>query len=153
LRSDENDPHAPVFLGLGVLCDCCRAGPLCGVVIVDCVCREHSRVDHRPDMRNLIVAFAWLSPFAAIVLWPASPVAAIGVVALSHAFLLYPTLRPNNQWLGPVVTRFETREREVWLTIDDGPAEDMPALLELLAKTNTKVTFFLKGERVTPAAL
>ena len=104
-------------------------------------------------MRNLIVGFAWLAPFAAIVVWQQSPAAAIGVVALSHALLLFPTLRANNQWLGPVVTRFETQDREVWLTIDDGPGDDTPALLDLLAKTNTKVTFFLKGSRTTPAAL
>lgn len=103
-------------------------------------------------MRNLIVGFAWLAPFAAIVLWPHSVVAAIGIVALSHAFLLFPTLRANNQWLGPVITRFETDAQEVWLTIDDGPTSDTPALLEMLAKTNTRVTFFLKGERATPAA-
>jgi peptidoglycan/xylan/chitin deacetylase (PgdA/CDA1 family) len=104
-------------------------------------------------MRNLIVAFGWLAPFAAIVIWTHSPAAAIGVVALSHALLLFPTLRANNQWLGPVITRFDTNEREVWLTIDDGPGDDTPALLDLLVKTNTKVTFFLKGSRTTPAAL
>ena len=97
-------------------------------------------------MRNLIVGFAWLAPFAAIVLWPHAPFAAIGVVALSHALLLYPTLRPNVQWLGPVFTRFETNAREVWLTIDDGPTDDTLALLELLARLRTKVTFFVKGE-------
>lgn len=104
-------------------------------------------------MRNLIVGFGWLAPFAAVVLWPHSIAAAIGIVALSHALLLIPTLRANNQWLGPVITRFDTDGREVWLTIDDGPGDDMPALLELLAKTNTKVTFFLKGSRTTPAAI
>jgi peptidoglycan/xylan/chitin deacetylase (PgdA/CDA1 family) len=103
-------------------------------------------------MRNLIVGFAWLAPFAAIVLWPHSVLAALGIVALSHALLLLPTLQANSQWLGPVITHFETDAPEVWLTIDDGPASDMPALLEMLAKTNTKVTFFLKGERATPAA-
>lgn len=110
-------------------------------------------MDRESRMRNLIVGFAWLAPFAAIVVWQHSPAAAIGVVALSHALLLIPTLRANSQWLGPVLTHFETNAREVWLTIDDGPAGDTPALLELLAKTDTKVTFFLKGERTTPAAL
>ncbi|HUJ12774.1 MAG TPA: polysaccharide deacetylase family protein [Thermoanaerobaculia bacterium] len=101
-------------------------------------------------MRNLIVAFGWLAPFVAIVAWPWSPAAAIAVVALSHALILYPTLRPNVQWLGPVITRFETHAREVWLTIDDGPTADTPALLDLLAKTNTPATFFLKGRIADP---
>lgn len=104
-------------------------------------------------MRNLIVGFAWLAPFVAIIVWPHSIIAAIAIVALSHALLLIPTLRANVQWLGPVITHFETDAKEVWLTIDDGPTEDTPALLEMLARTNTKATFFLKGVRATPAAI
>jgi len=96
-------------------------------------------------MRNLIVGFGWLAPFAAIVLWPHSALGALSVLALSHALLLYPTLRPNVQWLGRVLTGFETNAREVWLTIDDGPADDTPAILELLARTQTRATFFVKG--------
>ena len=96
-------------------------------------------------MRNLIVGFAWLSPFVAIILWPRAPLAGIAIVAASHGLVLYPTLRPNAQWLGPVITRFETSSRELWLTIDDGPTDDTPAILDLLAKTNSPATFFLKG--------
>jgi peptidoglycan/xylan/chitin deacetylase (PgdA/CDA1 family) len=47
-----------------------------------------------------------------------------------------------------VITRFETSAREVWLTIDDGPTDDTPALLDLLSKTNTPATFFVKGKLV-----
>jgi len=72
-------------------------------------------------------------------------VAAIGVIALAHALLLYPTLSPNVQWLGPVVTRFQTSENEVWLTIDDGPTDDTAALLDLFDARNVKATFFVKG--------
>lgn len=96
-------------------------------------------------MRKVIVGFAWLSPFVAIILWPHAPAIGIAVVAISHALWLYPTLRPNVQWLGPVVTRFETDRREVWLTIDDGPTDDTVAILEMLSRLNAKATFFLKG--------
>src|SRR5438445_9025147 len=96
-------------------------------------------------MRNLIFGFAWLSPSVAIILWPRAPLTGIAIVAASHGLLLYPTLRPNVQWFGPVITRFEASSREVWLTIDDGPTDDTPAILGLLAKTNIKATFFLKG--------
>jgi len=96
-------------------------------------------------MRNLIVGFAWLSPFVAIILWPHVPVLGLAIMALSHALLLYPTLRPNVQWLGPIVTRFAADGREVWLTIDDGPTDDTAAILAVLARMNTKATFFLKG--------
>ncbi|HET8774393.1 MAG TPA: polysaccharide deacetylase family protein [Thermoanaerobaculia bacterium] len=86
-----------------------------------------------------------LAPLALIALWPYSPLAGIGVVALSHALLLYPTLRPNVQWLGPVVTRFETPRNELWLTIDDGPSADTPAVLDLFDRHGVKATFFVKG--------
>lgn len=95
--------------------------------------------------RTVILAFAVAAPVALVLLWPYSPLAGIGVLALSHALLLFPTLQPNVQWLGPVVTRFATDKRELWLTIDDGPADDTPALLELLDRLHAKATFFVKG--------
>ena len=49
---------------------------------------------------------------------------------LSHVLLMYPIVRPNVQWFGPVVTRFSTERKELWLTIDDGPTEDTRAVLD-----------------------
>jgi peptidoglycan/xylan/chitin deacetylase (PgdA/CDA1 family) len=49
------------------------------------------------------------------------------------------------QWLGPVVTRFATDRNEVWLTIDDGPADQTLAVLDLLDRYGAKATFFVKG--------
>lgn len=55
---------------------------------------------------------------------------------------------PNVGWLGPVVTRFGTERREVWMTIDDGPdLEDTPRVLEVLARHGVPATFFVVGER------
>lgn len=96
-------------------------------------------------MRNLIVGFGWLSPFILVILWPSAPMTGLAVMALSHALLLYPTLRPNVQWLGPVITRFVPDGREVWLTIDDGPTDDTSAIIDLLARRGVRATFFLKG--------
>lgn len=67
------------------------------------------------------------------------------MLALSHLLIVYPTLRPNVQWWGPVITRFETPRREVWLTIDDGPTDDTHALLDLFDRFRVKATFFVKG--------
>jgi peptidoglycan-N-acetylglucosamine deacetylase len=69
------------------------------------------------------------------------------VVFVSHMLILYPTLRANSQWLGPVVTRFRTQAREVWLTIDDGPDEDTLAILDVLARYDARATFFVKGTK------
>ncbi len=66
-------------------------------------------------------------------------------MALSHALLIYPIVRPNVQWLGPVVTRFATERNEVWLTIDDGPTDDTGAVLDLFDSYAVKATFFVKG--------
>ena len=69
---------------------------------------------------------------------------------LATKFLIvYPAIRANCQWFGPVVTRFRTPEKAVWLTIDDGPhPEDTLELLKLLKKHNARATFFVIGERV-----
>ena len=56
--------------------------------------------------------------------------------------LVYGTLVPNAQLLGPVITCFEPEGNEVWLTIDDGPADDTMQVLDAL---DVKATFFVKG--------
>jgi peptidoglycan/xylan/chitin deacetylase (PgdA/CDA1 family) len=74
-----------------------------------------------------------------------------GVLAwpLAHGLVLYPTLRRNCGWFGPMVTSFETTRREVWLTIDDGPhPRDTPAILDLLAGYEAAATFFVVGRNV-----
>ena len=63
-------------------------------------------------------------------------------------FIVYPAIRANCRWFGPVVTRFRTQKNAVWLTIDDGPhPEDTPQLLRLLKKNNASATFFVIGRR------
>jgi peptidoglycan/xylan/chitin deacetylase (PgdA/CDA1 family) len=100
-------------------------------------------------MRRLILAFAFCAsiivPVLLLLLLPPWWPIAIGVLALSHALVLWPTLSPNSQWLGPVMTSFETEASEVWLTIDDGPADDTPSLLDALDALGVKAPFFVKG--------
>lgn len=71
----------------------------------------------------------------------------VGVVLLviSHLLVVYATLRPNVQWLGPVITSFDTDRKELWLTIDDGPTSDTESILDLLDRAGVKATFFVKG--------
>ena len=65
------------------------------------------------------------------------------------ALWLYPTLRRNCQWHGPVTTEFTAGNKEVWLTIDDGPdPRDTPEMLDLLALHQAKATFFVVGKKV-----
>lgn len=67
-----------------------------------------------------------------------------------HEILRFgPTLLRNSNLNGPVARRFRTTEKEVWLTIDDGPdPEQTPALLDLLAAARARASFFVIGRRV-----
>src|SRR3546814_10946999 len=47
----------------------------------------------------------------------------------------------------PVLSHLPVTDRLVWLTVDDGPSDDTPALLDLLDAHGAKATFFLVGER------
>jgi peptidoglycan/xylan/chitin deacetylase (PgdA/CDA1 family) len=63
--------------------------------------------------------------------------------------LVYTAVRPNCQWFGPVVTRFRTDKKEVWLTIDDGPhPHDTLGLLDVLRKHRARATFFVIGQQL-----
>jgi peptidoglycan/xylan/chitin deacetylase (PgdA/CDA1 family) len=57
---------------------------------------------------------------------------------------------PNITSLMPTATRFATDQREVWLTIDDGPepATAIP-MLDLLDRHGAKATFFAIGEKAS----
>jgi peptidoglycan/xylan/chitin deacetylase (PgdA/CDA1 family) len=72
------------------------------------------------------------------------------LLLLPGVFIVVALLVPNNQWLGPVVSRFPTSRNEVWLTIDDGPTADTDALLDLLEKHGVRATFFVKGILASP---
>lgn len=68
---------------------------------------------------------------------------------LQEILRLGPTLLRNSSLNGPVAHRFQTGEKEVWLTIDDGPdPEQTPRLLEILAAGNARASFFVVGRKV-----
>jgi peptidoglycan-N-acetylglucosamine deacetylase len=103
----------------------------------------------RIGTRQAVLGFLVSAPALALIVWRISPFAAIGVVALSHVFLMLPIALPTLQWFGPVVTRFETKRKEIWLTIDDGPDPvDTPLILDLLDRHAARATFFVQGARV-----
>lgn len=85
-----------------------------------------------------VVALAW---------WQLGWRWGLGLLVSLHLALVWGTLRPGSRLFGPVRCRFPTAEREVWLTIDDGPSADTPAILDLLDRHGASATFFLVGER------
>jgi peptidoglycan-N-acetylglucosamine deacetylase len=86
------------------------------------------------------LAIAWLW-------WRYGWMAGLPALMALHGLLLWGTLAPNARLFGPVLSRLPTQEKAVWLTIDDGPSDDTPALLDLLDAHGAKATFFLVGER------
>src|SRR3954453_21895160 len=98
--------------------------------------------------RRLILGFALGAAIFFIAVAAFHPILALGVLFLSHLLVLFPTLVANCQWWGPVMTDFETTQREVWLTIDDGPDPvHTPRLLTILERFEAKATFFVIGQR------
>lgn len=75
--------------------------------------------------------------------------AAHALAAAGSAAFLLPTLIRNCPWSGPVVTRFPTSRKEIWLTIDDGPDPvETPGVLDALGNHGAVATFFGIGERI-----
>jgi peptidoglycan/xylan/chitin deacetylase (PgdA/CDA1 family) len=98
--------------------------------------------------RRLILAYLLGSVASTpLLLWFNHPVF-LAVLWTVAGFLFYiPSVIPNNRLFGPVITRFRTTRREVWLTIDDGPdPEDTPKILDLLSQYQVQATFFLIGK-------
>lgn len=71
---------------------------------------------------------------------------------LSHVPFLWATLVPDSRLYSPVLTRLPITDKCVWLTIDDGPSAETPAILDLLDAHGAKATFFLVGDRARAQA-
>ncbi len=65
----------------------------------------------------------------------------------THLVFWWGVLCPGSALYGPVLTRLPINDMRVWLTIDDGPSDETPALLDLLDAHHAKATFFVVGER------
>lgn len=103
--------------------------------------------DNSSVSRSLLLGFAAIAPLLSILLIGTHILVALLPIFVSHMLMLYATLVPNSQWWGFVATRFQTTERAVWLTIDDGPSlAHTLKLLDILEQFEAKATFFVIGE-------
>lgn len=85
---------------------------------------------------------------AALRAWPVF-IGGILVAMISHALLFVAIFHPRCPWLGPISRRFRTKEKAVWLTIDDGPdGERSRRLARELQARGVRATFFVIGGRV-----
>jgi peptidoglycan/xylan/chitin deacetylase (PgdA/CDA1 family) len=105
------------------------------------------RASRRQDFARRAILWSSLAVFIpAIAIARVSLPLAIVVMVGTHLAFFFASLRPNSRLCVPVATRFDTREREVWLTFDDGPdPEETPRVLALLAQHRAHATFFLIG--------
>lgn len=94
----------------------------------------------------LLVVVNLLGKIAAVFVAPLAPVTAFAFWFGTDALLGYHLFAPQAQGLVRMHRRFSTGQREVWLTIDDGPdPEDTPQILTLLAAHRARATFFVIG--------
>lgn len=83
----------------------------------------------------------------ALVWWQFGAGWGLAALLLAPGLFVLPVFLPNNAFYAPVLSRWDGAGQRVWLTIDDGPSADTPALLALLARHRARATFFLVGER------
>lgn len=81
-----------------------------------------------------------------------TPATALPLALGAAGVFLAPTLLKNCAWYGPVRKTFLTPNREVWLTIDDGPEpQQTPYLLDVLGQHGVKATFYAIGRKILQA--
>src|ERR1039458_7215703 len=89
------------------------------------------RASRRQDLARRAILLSSLAVFIpALAIERVSLPLAFAVVVGTHLFFFFASLCPNLRLCVPVATRFDTREREVWLTFDDGPdPQETPRVL------------------------
>lgn len=108
-----------------------------------------ARTLHRPPRHSrLILGLLALSQVAVAGLWWRwGWTVGLPAMVATHLVVVWATLHPRAPLFCPALSRLPTRERVVWLTIDDGPSGDTRAMLDVLERHGAQATFFLVGER------
>lgn len=110
---------------------------------------QSTRVRRSEGYHAWVILFFAANLAAIVLLATGHFIWAITVFFLPAPWYAWQILRPSAHGLGPAVTHFRTDQREVWLTIDDGPhPTTTPAMLDLLDAHQARATFFLVGQNV-----
>jgi peptidoglycan/xylan/chitin deacetylase (PgdA/CDA1 family) len=102
------------------------------------------------------MAFLLVAPLWAALVLRTNIFLALAPLFASHLCFCYATFAPQCEWWGAIVSSFHTSQREVWITIDDGPSPaHTPKILEILERYDARATFFVIGQRAeeNPALL
>lgn len=99
-------------------------------------------------VRRALLGFLAVAPVWAVLLFQTNIFVALVPLFLSHLLFCYATFAPQCEWWGPIISSFHTSQREVWITIDDGPSPThTPRILEILERYDARATFFVIGKR------
>lgn len=107
--------------------------------------RTLHRVPRRPEAILGLLALSQVG--VAVVWWRWGWQTGLPLMIATHLLVVWGTLAPRAPLFGPVLSRLPTPRREVWLTIDDGPSAETPAMLDLLERHGARATFFVVGTR------
>lgn len=93
-------------------------------------------------IRRALLAFLVATPVWTVLLFRTNIFVALVPLFLSHLLFCYATFAPQCEWWGPIISSFHTSQREVWITIDDGPSPThTPRILEILERYDARATF------------
>jgi peptidoglycan-N-acetylglucosamine deacetylase len=98
-----------------------------------------------PSGKRFLLGLTLVPPL--VLLASGWPFVALLVLMALHIPVVLATLYPHCSWFGPVLSHLRTDRPEIWLTIDDGPSVDTPAVLDLLDEFEVRATFFLVSAR------
>ena len=102
-------------------------------------------MDFRP---TATLWFIVLAPFLTAFALASGSFWGLSILFTSHLLLVLGTFIPSLQEFGPVITKYSTPAKTVWLTIDDGPdPQTTPQVVALLEKYGARATFFLIGAK------
>lgn len=90
---------------------------------------------------EVLSRFGRCSPAATIRAVPTEP----GGLVAGARRLARALARPSASCGGPALVRLPTERRRIALTLDDGPSNETPRFLDLLARLQVRATFFVCG--------
>lgn len=97
----------------------------------------------------LLLSISFVGKVAAVAIGRADLTTALALWFVPDGLMAYHVFVFRAQGVVRIHRRFATTQREVWLTLDDGPdPHDTPQILALLKTHGARATFFVIGEKV-----
>src|SRR5690606_36052460 len=95
---------------------------------------------------KIISLFSIILIIGAIILGYYGCILVMGIICLG--FSIWGVFDIRLRYVVPVIYRKKTDIRKIAITLDDGPTDFTPKVLDLLEKYNAKATFFCIGKKI-----